>query len=66
MIRAANRWWIVAACVLGLVCSGGPVNIFSFGVFLRPVTDDLHVGRGVLAGAMLWTNMLAALSGPAL
>jgi MFS family permease len=66
MIRTQNRWWIVAACVVGLVCSGGPVNVFAFGVFLRPVSDDLHIGRGVLAGAMLWTNMIAAVSGPVL
>ena len=59
-----NRWWIVAACTMGLIASGGPVNIFSFGVFLRPVTDDLHIGRGMLAGAMLATNWISAVSGP--
>ena len=59
-----NRWWIVAASVVGLIVSAGPVNIFSFGVFLRPVTDDLHIGRGVFAGAMLATNWISAVSGP--
>jgi len=63
-IRTRNRWLILAACVLGIVCSGGPINIFTFGVFLRPVSDGLHIGRGVLGGALLWTNMISALCGP--
>jgi MFS family permease len=59
-----NRWWIVAAAMIGLTVSGGPVNIFSFGVFLRAMSDDLHVGRGVFGGAMLATNWISAVSGP--
>lgn len=64
MIHTRNRWLILAACVLGIVCTGGPINIFTFGVFLRPVSDGLHIGRGVLGGALLWTNLIAALCGP--
>ncbi len=59
-----NRWWIVAASVFGLMCSAGVVNIFSFGVFLRPVTESLHVGRATLAGALLVQNLITAASGP--
>ena len=59
-----NRWWIVAASVLGLVCSAGVVNIFSFGVFLRPMTEGLHVGRATLAAALLVQNVITAASGP--
>jgi MFS family permease len=59
-----NRWWIVAASVIGITCSGGPINIFTFGVFLRAVTDDLHIGRGAFASAMLATNWISAASGP--
>lgn len=61
-----SRWWIVAACVLGLMVSGGPINIFTFGVFLRAVTEDLQIGRGTLGSAMLITNALSALTGPVL
>jgi MFS family permease len=64
MLRTRNRWLILAACVLGVVCSGGPINIFTFGVFLRPVSDGLHIGRGTLGTAFLWTNMISALCGP--
>jgi MFS family permease len=61
-----NRWWIVGASVFGLVVSSGPVNIFSFGVFLRPVTEDFGIGRGTLASAMLITNWISAFTGPVL
>src|SRR5215469_4930300 len=28
----ANRWWVVAATVLGLIVGAGPINVFTFGV----------------------------------
>ncbi len=59
-----NRWWVVVGSVIGLMVSGGPVNIFTFGVFLRAVTEDIHIGRGAFASAMLVTNWISAASGP--
>lgn len=59
-----NRWWVVFGSALGLIVSGGPVNIFTFGVFLRAVTEDMHIGRGTFASAMLATNWISAASGP--
>lgn len=59
-----NRWWVVVGSVIGLTVSAGPVNNFSFGVFLRAVTEDLHIGRGTFASAMLATNWIGAASGP--
>ncbi len=59
-----NRWWVVFGSVIGLMVSGGPVNIFTFGVFLRAVTEDIHIGRGAFASAMLVTNWISAASGP--
>jgi MFS family permease len=59
-----NRWWVVIGSVIGLMVSGGPVNIFTFGVFLRAVTEDIHIGRGAFASAMLVTNWISAASGP--
>jgi MFS family permease len=49
---------------MGLMVSSGPINIFTFGVFLRAVTEDLHIGRGAFASAMLATNWISAASGP--
>ena len=59
-----NRWTIVGASAVGLMCSAGPVNIFTFGVFLRAVTEDLHIGRATFASAMLITSWISTLSGP--
>jgi MFS family permease len=59
-----NRWWVVVGSVIGLTVSAGPVNNFTFGVFLRSVTEDLHIGRGTFASAMLATNWIGAASGP--
>ena len=55
-----NRWWVVVGSVIGLTVSAGPVNNFTFGVFVRAVTEDLHIGRGTFASAMLATNWIGA------
>jgi MFS family permease len=59
-----NRWWVVVGSVIGLMVSSGPINIFTFGVFLRAVTVDLHIGRAAFGSAMLATNWISAASGP--
>ncbi|HUK59945.1 MAG TPA: MFS transporter [Stellaceae bacterium] len=64
MIRARNPWWIVGAAVFGLVCSAGPINIWTFSVFLRPVAESLHIGRSMLAGALLLSGVISALCYP--
>ena len=64
MLRVRNAWWIVAACVCGLVCSGGPINIWTFSVFLKPVADALHIGRSDLAGALAVAGVLGACLSP--
>jgi len=61
-----NRWWIVAAGVIALSCGAGPVNIFTFGVFLKPLTEALGLGRGQFGAAQALTNVLSAITGPVL
>ena len=60
----ANRWWVVAATVLGLIVGAGPINVFCFGVFLKPVTADLGIGRGLLSSALTLHSTVAALMCP--
>ena len=57
----ANRWWIVFATVCGLIVGGGAVNVFAFGVFLKPITADLGVGRAMFSSALTMHAALAAL-----
>jgi len=60
----ANRWWVVAATVLGLIVGSGPINVFCFGVFLKPITADLGIGRGLLSSALTAHSLVAALMCP--
>ena len=43
-----NRWWIAAASLTAALVGSGAINVFAFAVFLKPVANDLGVGRGVL------------------
>jgi MFS family permease len=56
-----NRWWVVFASICGLLVGAGSVHIFAFGVFLKPVTEDLHVGRELFSSGLLFTSTLNAL-----
>jgi MFS family permease len=62
-----NRWWVVAASVCGLLVGSGSINTFAFGVFLKPVTEEFGIGRGVLgsalAGGFLLTTIGSAILG---
>jgi MFS family permease len=60
----ANRWWIVFACACGLLVGAGSILIFSFGVFLKPVTEDLGITRGDLSAALGISAWCVALSCP--
>jgi MFS family permease len=53
-----NRWWVVFASACGLMVGAGVINVFAMGVFLKPITEDLGVGRG-LFGTALWLNSTA-------
>jgi MFS family permease len=61
-----NRWWIVFAAVCGLIVGAGSINIFAFGVFLKPVTQDLGLGRADLGKALILNSTLTALGCPIL
>jgi MFS family permease len=60
----ANRWWIVFASACGLLVGTGSIMIFSFGVFLKPVTEDLGISRGDLSTALGSATWLTALACP--
>ena len=60
----ASRWWIVFACACGLLVGAGAIMIFTFGVFLKPVTEDLGISRGDLSGALGASTWFVAVSCP--
>ena len=53
-----NRWWVVFAGVCGLMVGSGAINIFAFAVFLRPVTDELHITRAFFSSAVAMHSAL--------
>ncbi|HTT78069.1 MAG TPA: MFS transporter [Stellaceae bacterium] len=60
----ANRWWVVIATVLGLIVGAGPINVFAFGVFIKPITHDLHIGRGLLSSGVTLGAFIGAIVSP--
>jgi len=56
-----NRWWIVFATICGLVVGAGPINVFTFGVFLKPITEDLGLSRGAFSAALTFHAAIAAI-----
>lgn len=61
-----NRWWVVVASVLGLIVGAGSINVFAFGVFLKPVSTELDLSRGTLSAAVFLSSILTAACSPIL
>jgi MFS family permease len=48
-----NRWWIVAASLIGMIVGPGTAVIFTVNVFMVPVTTDLGWSRGLFSSGLL-------------
>ncbi len=48
-----NRWWIVAASLVGNVVGPGPAVIFTVNVYMVPVTTALGWSRGLFSSGLL-------------
>jgi MFS family permease len=59
-----NRWWMVFASVIGLTVNTGVISVFLFGVFVKPVSDDLGVSRGTLGSTLLVSAVFTVFSVP--
>jgi MFS family permease len=59
-----NRWWIVIASMLALMVASGNILVFSFALFLKPMTEALGVGRSVLTFGLLIAQLLCGLGTP--
>jgi predicted MFS family arabinose efflux permease len=58
----ANRWWVVFGSTLGLLVGSGPVLLFTFGVFLKPVASAFGWNRGTVASALAVSHTLGAIA----
>lgn len=64
--RLFYGWVVVATAAVGLFFSGAPIVVFSFGVFLKPLAEAFHVGRGAISLAFTIHNVVAACCAPLL
>ncbi len=60
----ANRWWMVFGSVLGLMVNTGVIEVFTFAVFLKPISDDLGVDRATIALAGVAGSLFATIATP--
>jgi len=49
----SNPWWVVVGSLLGLTVGNGPVMQFTFGVFVKPLSEAMQTDRGAVSGALL-------------
>jgi MFS family permease len=48
-----SPWRVAIGAALGLVVGNGPVMQFTFGVFLKPLSEAFQTDRGTISGALL-------------
>jgi hypothetical protein len=59
-----NRWWIASASAMALIFSSGTIQLFSASLFIKPITEELGFGRGMLSTAFGIDFVLSAIATP--
>ena len=62
--RIFYGWWVVLAAIFGGCLGPGPIVAFSFGVFVRPLSHEFHVGRAAVSVAFSLFNLALAAGCP--
>jgi len=57
-------WWVALTAAAGLFLGVIPIVVFSFGLFLGPITRDFHAGRGAVSFAYTLFSLIQAMSVP--
>ncbi|HWE75310.1 MAG TPA: MFS transporter [Stellaceae bacterium] len=61
----ANRWWLVVGSLLGLLVNTGVIEVFTFSVFLKPISEELGYQRETIALAGVFGSLCATFATPA-
>ena len=61
--RVFYGWWVVSTAALGLCLGSPPILVFSFGVFLKALSQEFHSGRGAISFAFTLHNVISAVCG---
>jgi MFS family permease len=59
-----NPWWVVFGSTLGLIVGNGPITLFTFGVFLKPVVAEFGWHRATVAAAITISQLVCAICTP--
>jgi MFS family permease len=62
--KQSSRWWIAFGSAAALVVGNGPISLLSFGVFMRPIEQQMGWDRAHLSAALALTAILSALCVP--
>jgi len=62
--RLFYGWWIVLSAAVGLFLGPIPIVVFSFGVFLKPLVQEFHSGRGEVSLAITLYSVILAFGLP--
>ena len=57
-------WWIVILSIFGMMLSVGPVAVYTFGIFVKPLAKSFSSSRGTISLAISILNIAAAISIP--
>lgn len=62
--RVFYGWVVVAAAALSLFFGSGPIVVYSFSVFLKPLSEQFQAGRGAISLAFTIHNFIVAFCAP--
>jgi MFS family permease len=61
-VKNLHYGWVIIIASAGILITYG-IIMYSFGVFLKPMTDSLHLGRGTISGALSFTIIFSGAAG---
>jgi MFS family permease len=62
--RVFYGWWIVVVSAIGLCLGYAPIIVYSIGVFIKPLSQELHANRSSISFAFTLANLMATISAP--
>ncbi len=62
--RYRNPWWVVVGSTVALVVCNGPVGLFTFGLFLKPIGQEFGWDRGTMSAASGMASLMIAIAVP--
>lgn len=57
-------WSMVVVAAIGLCLSYGPIIVYSFGVFIKPLTQELHASRANISFLFTLAGLVQSISSP--